>query len=102
MPENKPRRLNEVVPSLAPEGANDRRWFLLEYQMEEAKLIVEAMIGTLEEIIALPENENEREVADDCQLIVRSMRANILGHRATFLSYLSDTDVPERISRKEL
>ena len=102
MTENKPRRLNEVVSSFAPEGANDRKWFLVEHQLAQAKMSVQIAHETLKDIRDHPENDNEYEIALECVGIVREMTLGILRHYATFLSYLSDTDVPERISRKEL
>lgn len=102
MTENKPRRLNEVVSAFAPEGANDTNWLLVEHQLVQAKMSVDVACSVLAEIRGNPENNNERKVAEDCYSIARGMRVDILDHYATFLSYLSDTDVPERISRKEL
>ena len=102
MPENKPRRLNEIVPFFAPEGANDRRWFLVEHQLIQARTSAHAVVVVLEKIVAQPENMREGMIAEDCLRIMKGMYLDIQEHYATFLSYLSDTDVPERISRKEL
>ena len=102
MTENKPRRLNEVVPSLAPEGANDNRWFLVEHQLVQAKISIRSAAEILAEIGGQPENTQEHLEAKDCLDIVKGMYVDLLKHYTTFLSYLSDTDVPERISRKEL
>ena len=102
MIENKPRRLNEVVPSLAPQGYNDRKWFLIEHCLVDAKVNVQIACNHLYSIVSWPENNNEREIATDCLAICKGMLLDLKEHYATFLSYLSDTDVPERISRKEL
>ena len=102
MTENKPRRLSDVVESLVPEGANDRRWFMVEQLLMDAKIDVQIARDYLKDIRDQPENENEREIAEDCLDIIAGMYLDILEHYAAFLSYLSDTDVPERIARKEL
>ena len=94
--------LSEVVPVLASEGANDARWFLIEHLLMDAKNDVQIACDYLSDIIAQPENNDERGVATDCMDIARMMFREIQGHYAAFLSYLSDTDVPERIARKEL
>ena len=102
MTENKPTRLNEVVSTFAPEGANDSKWFLAEHQLEQARMSVQIAHEVLKDIMTSPEDDKEREIAGDCESIVKAMRLDVLGFFATFLSCLSDTDVPERISRKEL
>lgn len=102
MPEDKPRRLNEVVSSLAPEGANDIAWFMVEHQLVQVRMSANVIIEGLKDILIQPENEDERETATACLDIMKGMLLDILEHRATFLSYVSGTDVPERISRKEL
>lgn len=102
MPKTKPRRLNEVVDAFAPQGSNDRRWFFIEHQLEQVVVSARSVVGSLELIVGRPENSEEAYVADDCLGFMRDMLADILEARASFLSYLSGTDVPERISRKEL
>lgn len=99
---NKPRRLNEVISPFAPEGTNDRKWFLVEHQLEQARMSVQIAYEVVKDIRDHPENDKEREIAGDCKSIIKTMRLDVLGFFATFLSYLSGTDVPERISRKEL
>jgi len=100
--EDKPRRLNEVISPFAPQGANDARWFFVEHQLVQVKFSLAAALSSLNEIVAMPENEHERELASDCAGMARGMRRHVLGHYATLLSYLSDTDVSERISRTEV
>ena len=102
MPENKPRSLNEILDLFAPPGANDSRWFLFEHQLEQIRISAMTCAGTLELIAARPENHQERVAAQDCLEYCKAMLTKILGHRASIHSYLSDTDVPERISRKEV
>ena len=102
MTENKPRRLSDVVESLAPEGTNDARWFLVEHLLMDAKMNVQIARDYLKDIRDWSENEDEQEVAADCLDIIAGMYLDILEHHCTFLSYVSDTDVPERKSRKEL
>jgi len=94
--------LSDVVPQHAEQGANDARWFLVEHLLIDAKMNVQIACDYLSDIIALPENANERGVATDCMDITRMMLRHILDHYATFLSYLSDTDVSERISQMEV
>ena len=101
MIEDKSRRLSDAVSVFAPEGTNDARWFQVEHQLTHAKISIEAAHSSLMSIINDPENAGEREIAWDCHEIVRAMYLDILGHHAAFKSYLSDTDVPERIARKE-
>lgn len=102
MTENKPRRLNEVLGPLAPQGTNDTRWFLIEHQLEQISMSARIVKGSVATIADRPENENERQVAEDCLEICSKMLVDILGHRATILSYLSGTDVPERVSKTEV
>lgn len=99
---NKPERLINVVHLYAPEGLHDRKWFLVEHLLENARMDIELARNTLRDIANWPENYEERQVAEDCLYICKGMLRDILGRYALFLSYLSDTDVPERISRKEL
>jgi hypothetical protein len=98
----KPKRLNEVLNTFAPEGANDRRWFLVEHQLQQAKMSLQTVLGSLRIISDKPENEQEREAAEDCMDIWRMFALDFTARHAAFLSYLSGTSVPERISRKEL
>lgn len=102
MMKKKTSRLSDIVPQFAPEGANDYKWFLVEHQLTQAKMSLQSAIQTLVEIGSLPENKDERNFATDCLGILMPARRQLLSNYATFLSYLSDTDVPERISRKEL
>lgn len=102
MPQNKPQRLSQVIGTFAPQGANDRRWLLIEYLLEATVLSARSVVSTLEAITAWPENAREGYEADDCLGYMRHMLCDILEARASFQSYLSGTDVPERISRKEL
>jgi len=100
--EDKPRHLNEVISPFAPQGANDARWFFVEHQLVQVKFSLAAALSALHEIIAMPENEQERELAGVCHRYTSHMRRHVLDHYATLLSYLSDTDVSERISRTEV
>ena len=102
MTENKPRRLSDIVEPLAPEGANDARWYMIGHQLIQAKMSIDSACSTLSEVAHNPESANERKVAWDCYDMVKSLCLDILEHYAAFLSYLSGTDVPERIARKEL
>jgi len=102
MPKKKTSRLSDVVPFKVKEGANDRKWFLAEHQLVQAKMSLLTAIETLIEIGSEPENDNERKVATDCLSILRPVRRQLLSNYATFLSYLSGTDVPERISQMEV
>jgi len=100
MTENTPLRLSEVIDSLAPQGANDVRWFLVEHQLEQTVMSARTIVGSLKLIVERPENEEERQLAEDCLDFMKGMLCDILRERASFRSYLSGTDVPERISRK--
>lgn len=102
MPEDKPRRLNEVLDTFAPQGSNDKRWFLVEHQLEQVKLSTRTVVGSLAIVKDRPENEEERQAAEDCLAICEPLLVEVLQTWAVFLSYLSGTDVSERISRKEL
>ena len=102
MTENKPRRLSDVVESLAPEGANDIRWFLVKHQLAQAKMSLETARTALYNIVTYPENAEEREIAEDCENMVKGMYVRFLNYYTSVLSYLSGADVPERIARKEL
>ena len=101
MTENNPRRLSDIVESLAPEGANDRRWFMVEYLLIDARTDVQIACDYLKDIRNRPENENERKIAEVCLDIIAGMYLDILEHRAAFLSYVSSTSVSEKISGKE-
>lgn len=102
MPKNKPARLSDVVSPYASEGANDHKWILVEHQLAQAKMSVQIAKETLWDITNRPENEEEREIANDCYDMIRGLLLDVLEHYTTFLSYLSGTDVSERMSRKEL
>lgn len=102
MPENKPPSLSQILGNFAPEGSNDARWFLVEHQLEQAVMSAKTVVGCLTIISQKPENEEELRLADVCLSYMKAMLTDILGAKAAFLSYLSDTDVSERISRKEL
>ena len=102
MTENNPRRLVEVVYDLVPEKADDRRWFRVEHQFEQVRFSTLEILQTLTKLAEWSENLSDRKLAKDCYYIIRGMYLDIQEHYATYLSYLSDTDVPERISRKEL
>lgn len=102
MPQTKPQRLNQVLDIHAPQGANDARWYLIEHQWEQCVMSARTVVGSLTIISGRPENEGERQVAIDCLSYAEAMLCDILQAKASFLSYLSGTDVSERISRKEL
>jgi len=98
----KPQRLNEILDTFAPQGSNDARWFLVEHQLEQLKMSARTVLGCLRIVAEKPENEEERLIAEDCLAITEPLLVEILETWATLLSYLSGTDVSERISRKEL
>ena len=102
MTKNRPRHLNEVISTFAPEGANDARWFMVDHLLIDARMNIQVTLSKLSEIKTVPENDEEKMIAKDCYDIVRGLYLDIHEHYAAFLSYLSDTDVPERIARKEL
>jgi len=102
MPENKPQRLSEVLNTFAPQGSNDARWHLIEHQLEQTIMSARTVVGSLRIISQKPENEEELLLAEDCLSYMEAMLCDILGAKAAFLSYLSGTDVPERIAGKEL
>ena len=101
MKTNKPRRLSEITNEYAPQGSNDRLWATIEHQLEQIRLSSSLVEEALETIAYSPENEEERLIAEDCKVIYRGTLRQIYHARSSFLHYLSDTDVPERISRKE-
>lgn len=101
MNKNKITFPSDAPNTYAPQGANDARWFLFEHQLEQAKISLHAVVGTLKVIAERPENEGEREAAGDCLETCEELFVGFLGYRSTLLSYLSGTDVPERIQRKE-
>lgn len=102
MPNKKPTSLSEVVKLYASEGANDSKWILVEHQLAQAKMSIQIAKETLYDIVSSPENDNEQEIAGDCESIVRHTYLDFLAQYTTFLSYLSGTDVSDKISRKEL
>lgn len=102
MPKNRPTSLSDVIKLYAPEGANDRHWLLIEHQLVQCKTSAHLILESLKIIYELPENLNEKDVASDCLSMARSMHREILGHYASFLSYLAGTDVSEKMGRKEL
>lgn len=102
MPENKPQRLSDILHTFAPQGTNDKRWLLVEHQLEQVRLSAMASVGSLKVIAARPEYEEERQLAEDCLSYIEAMNRHILEARASFMCYLSGTDVPERIAGKEL
>jgi len=101
MSENKPQRLSEVIPQFAPQGANDTRWFMVEHELVQGKICFQIAMDYLLDIIKHPENESECLHAKECFKICVGMILNVQDRHLALLSYLSDTDVPERISRKE-
>ena len=102
MSRNNPTRLSEIIDRYAPEGANDARWFLFEHQLEQAKISAQTVVGTLKNIAARPENEAEREAAQDCAEYCLTMLTGILAARASCGSYLSGTNIADRVARKEM
>jgi len=100
--ENKPQRLSEVVSTRAPQGANDTRWFMVEHELVQGKICFQIAMDSLLHIIMYPENGSECLHAKECFEICRDMILSIQDRYLTLLSYLSGTDVPERISRKEV
>jgi len=102
MSQTKPPTLSQILGNFAPEGSNDARWFLFEHQLEQAKISLHAVVGTLKVIAQRPENHGEGEIAEDCLSYMEAALCDLLGARASILSYLSGTDVPERISRTEV
>jgi len=102
MPENKPQRLSDVIRDRVPEEAQDRRWFRVEHQMEQVRFSTLEILLTLSKLAEWSGNAEDRKVAADCLSIMRGMYLDIQEHYATFLSYLSGTDVSERISRTEV
>ena len=101
MKANKPRRLSEIINEYAPQGSNDWLWETIRHQMEQIRLSSSLVEEALETIAYNPENEEERLIAEDCIIIHRGTLRRVHDARSSFLHYLSDTDVPERISRKE-
>ena len=77
MTENKPRRLNEVVPPLAPQGSNDRRWFMIEHLLMDAKNDVQIACDYFSDIITQPESEEEREAAEQRALEMNAFLAPV-------------------------
>lgn len=100
--ENKPKSLSEALGLFAPEGANDARWYLIEHQLEQVKISARTVVGSLQCIVDKPESAEEGYIADDCLSFARSMLCDILGHIASIYSYLSNSDVLERVARKEM
>jgi len=102
MSQTKPPTLSQILGNSAPQGSNDVRWFFVEHQLEQAVVSARAVVGSLKLIVERPENEEERQLAEDCLCFMKGMLCDILRERASFLSYLSGTDVSERISRTEV
>lgn len=101
MPNPKHTRLSQVIKDWAPEGSNDRRWFLLEHQLYQAKVSLQAARGLCERIGDTPENEEEWELARSTLELLSPVYVQFLGAHAATLSLLAGTGVAERVGRKE-
>lgn len=102
MAEKKARKLADVVEVYAPQGTNDRRWFLLEHQLYQAQVSLQTARAQCEAIGDLPENEEERELARAVLEMITPPYVRVLGAIASVHSLLSDTEIAERVGRKEL
>jgi hypothetical protein len=101
MPEQKARKLSDVIPQYAPEGSNDARWFLLEHQLYEARFALSHVRSICEAVGDLPENEEERELARSVLEIISGTYVRLLGDYAAVHALLSGSDVAERMGGKE-
>lgn len=95
-------RLSEVVSTFAPQGANDRRWFLMEHHLVQAKLSLLGARSAAAQICILPENAAEAELADGCLEFIIHAYGELLGQHAALLAYISDSDISERVGKVEL
>lgn len=95
------KRLSDVVETMAPEGHNDGRWFLLEHQLYESKFALQVARLQMETIGDFPENEQERELAGDVLDILTPAFTQVLGALASVKSLLAGTETAERIGGKE-
>jgi hypothetical protein len=102
MPDNKPTKLSDIIDPYAPQGTNDRRWFEFEHHLIQAAMSTADAFLTLMEIVDTPENDHEKLLALDCASLARRLHTVTLGKHAAILAYLSKTEIPEKISRKEL
>lgn len=101
MPNEKARRLSDVITSPVPEGFNDGRWSLMEHQMYQAFVSLQTVRLTCEQIGDRPENKEEWELARSVLEIVSPVYVDLLGARASVLALLAGTEVAERVGRKE-
>lgn len=95
---NQPRKLSEVVEtSMARQGENDGKWFLMEHQLYESRFALQVARLQMELVGDAPENEQERELAGDVLEILTPVYTQILGANASIKSLLASTEVAERV-----
>jgi len=99
---SEPNRLSEVVDTFAPEGANDRKWFLMEHHLMQAKLSLQEAQRAAVQIYANPENDEDGQLANDCFVFIARIHAEFLAQHAALLAHISDSDISERVGNVEL
>jgi len=97
MPNDKARRLSDVLPKEAPQGLNDRRWFLLEHQLSQAQFSLQTARVQCEVIGDNPENEEEWELARASLEIISPAYVRVLGAISSVHSLLAGSEIAERV-----
>jgi len=90
-----------VVDTPAPQGLNDRRWFLLEHQQSQAQFSLQTARVQCEVIGDNPENPQEWELARASLEIISPIYVQVLGAMASVHSLLAGSEVAERVGRME-
>lgn len=101
MADKKARKLLDVILPDAPQGLNDRRWFLLEHQLSQAQFSLQTARVQCEVIGDNPENEEEWELARASLEIISPAYVRVLGAISSVHSLLSGTGVAGRVGEIE-
>lgn len=97
-----PRRLSEVIEtSVAHQGENDGKWFLMEHQVYEARLALQVARHQMELVCDNPENEEDYELASAVLEILTPTYVQMLGKLAAIKALLAGTEIAERIGGQE-
>jgi hypothetical protein len=97
MTEKKARRLSDLIPPKAQPGINDGRWFLMEHQLYQVVVSLQAVRQLCEVIGDNPEGDSEWELARSALEIITPVYVKALGARAAITSLLAGTEIAERL-----